>query len=135
MANTKSKRPTKTRPKPTPKLDSKRGAHVALTRRLAKRPLETAVPPWSFLVRRRHTWRMQLYVKGRNLTARQLVGSIKANQFDEQKAAANYHLPIEAIREALAYVAQNWEFLEIEAEIERLMGKREGARRVAQRVS
>ena len=54
---------------------------------------ETAVEPWRFLVRRLHPWRKQLYVKGRNLTARQLVGSIQANQMNDEQAAANYRLP------------------------------------------
>ena len=85
---------------------------------------EAAVEPWRFLVRRQHPWRKQLYLKGRNLTARQLVGSIKANQLDDEKAAANHHFPIEAIREALAYVEKYGELLETEAEIERLMHKR-----------
>ena len=85
---------------------------------------ETAVEPWRFLVRRQHPWRKQLYLKGRNLTARQLVGSIQANQLDDENAAANYHLPIEAIREALAYVEKTRKLLETEAEIERLMHKR-----------
>jgi hypothetical protein len=95
---------------------------------------ETAVTPWRFLVRRNHPWRKQLYLLGRNLTARQLVGSMKANQFDEKKAASNYHLPVEAIREALAYVEKNRELLETEAEIERLMHKREGVARAHQPV-
>ncbi len=68
------------------------------------------------------------------MTARQLVGSIKANQLDEEKAAQNHHLPIEAVREALAYVEQNRELLETESEIERLMGKRGGYFRAAQAV-
>ena len=80
---------------------------------------EAPFDPWKYLVRRAHPWRKQLYVQGRNLTVRQLVGGIKANQFDEEKAAANYELPVEAIREALAYVEQNKELLETEAEIER----------------
>src|SRR5258708_1666888 len=67
---------------------------------------ETAVDSWRFLVRRQHPWRKQLYVKGRNLTARQLVGAIKSNQFNEETAAANFHLSIDAIREALSYVEQ-----------------------------
>ncbi len=87
---------------------------------------ETTVEPWQYLIRRRHPWRKQLYVKGRNMTARQLVGSMKANQMDEAAAAADYHLPVEAIREALAYVERNRELLEAEAEIERLMLKRGG---------
>jgi hypothetical protein len=96
---------------------------------------ETAVEPWSYLVRRKHAWRKQLYVLGRNLTARQLVGSILANELDDAKAAANYHLPIDAIREARAYVEKHRELLETEAEIERLMHKREGVARAAQSVS
>jgi hypothetical protein len=73
---------------------------------------EAAVEPWRHLVRRRHPWRKQLYVKGRNLTARQLVGAMKANHFDEEKAAADYHLPVEAVREAMAYVEENKNLLE-----------------------
>jgi uncharacterized protein (DUF433 family) len=96
---------------------------------------ELPVRPWRFLVKRQHPWRKQLYIKGRNLTARQLVGSIKANGFDEKKAAENHHLPVAAIREALEYVEKNLEFLAAESEIERLMQKREGDSRVAQPVS
>ena len=96
---------------------------------------EKAVEPWQFLVRRTHPWRKQLYLKGRNLTARQLVGSIQANHLDEANAAENYHLPIEAIREALAYVKNHVQLLEAESEIERLMHQREGGARVPQPVS
>jgi hypothetical protein len=87
---------------------------------------ELAVEPWKHLVRRPHPWRKQLYLRGRNMTARQLVGGIQANNLDEEKASANYKAPVEAIREALAYVEQNKTLLEAEAEIERLMLKREG---------
>src|SRR6266478_2472586 len=73
---------------------------------------EAAVEPWQHLVRRQHPWRTQLYVKGRNMTARQLVGSMKANQLDEEAAAADFRLPVEAVREALAYVESNRELLE-----------------------
>src|SRR5712692_3325111 len=68
---------------------------------------EAPVEPWQYLVRRQHPWRKQLYIKGRNMTARQLVGSMKANEQGEEKAAADYRLPIEAVREALAYVEMN----------------------------
>ena len=96
---------------------------------------EVAVEPWQYLVRRQHPWRKQLYVKGRNMTARQLVGSMKANQLDEAAAAADNRLPVEAVREALVYVERNRELLETEAEIERLMLKRRRAARGPQRVS
>ncbi len=92
---------------------------------------ETAVEPWQHLVRRQQPWRQQLYVKGRNLTARQLVGAMKVNQLDEA-AAADYRLPVEAVREAVAYVEQNRELLETEAEIERLMHQREANARGSQ---
>jgi hypothetical protein len=90
---------------------------------------EVAVEPWRYLVRRQHAWRTQLYLKGRNLTARQLVGSMKANQLDVEAAAADFRLPVEAVRESLAYVERNTELLETEAEIERLMLKRGGVAR------
>ncbi len=96
---------------------------------------EEEIEPWQFLVRRQHSWRKQLYVKGRNLTARQLVGAMNANQMNKEQAAANYHLPIEAVREALAYVVENSDLLRVEAEIERLMHQREGKARVTQSVS
>ena len=81
-----------------------------LEERIDRREMrEAAVEPWQYLVRRQHPWRKQLYVKGRNMTARQLVGSMKANQLDEAAAAADYHLPVEAVREALAYVERNRE--------------------------
>lgn len=96
---------------------------------------EASVEPWQWLVRRQHPWRKQLYVKGRNMTARQLVGSMKANQLDEAAAAADYRLPVEADREALGYVQGNRELLETEAEIERLMLKRGGIARGPQSVS
>jgi uncharacterized protein (DUF433 family) len=96
---------------------------------------EIAVQPWQYLVRRPHPWRQQLYVKGRNLTARQLVGAMKANQLDEKATAADYRLPVEAVREAVAYVEENRDLLETEAEIERLMLKRGGIARGPQAVS
>ena len=57
------------------------------------------------------------------------------NQLNEEKAAANYELPLEAIREALDYVEANKELLETEAEIERLMLKRGGVALGPQTVS
>lgn len=99
------------------------------------RPRETPVQGWQYLVRRHHPWRQQLYVKGRNMTARQLIGSMKANEFDEEKTATDFGLPVEAVREALAYVEQNTELLQTEAEIERLMHKRGGVARGPQPVS
>jgi uncharacterized protein (DUF433 family) len=95
---------------------------------------ESGVAPWKYLVQRAHPWRKQLYLRGRNLTARQLVGAIRANELDEQTAAANYQLSVEAVREAMAYVESHQALLEAESEIERLMLKREGTSRGPQAV-
>ena len=118
------------------RLDSIESRLRRLEERIDRREMrEAAVEPWQYLVRRQHPWRKQLYVKGRNLTARQLVGSMKANQLDEEAAAADHRVPVEAVREALAYVESNRELLETEAEIERLMLKRGGVARGPQPVS
>jgi uncharacterized protein (DUF433 family) len=80
---------------------------------------EYPVPGWRHLVYRPHPRRHQLSVRGRNLTVRQLVGSIKANTLNPQEAAENYDLPVEAIEEALRYAEENRELLELEARQER----------------
>lgn len=91
-------------------------------------PVERAAPPWSYLVSRRHPWRQQLYVKGRNMTVRQLVGTVQANELSPEEAVSDLDLPVEAIREALEYAEQNEELLRLETEIEALLLKRGKAR-------
>lgn len=118
------------------RLDTIEGRLRRLEERIDRREMrEAAVKPWQYLVRRQHPWRKQLYLQGRNMTARQLVGSMKANELDEAAAAADYRLPVEAVREALVYVEKNRDLLETEAEIERLMLKRGGIARGPQPVS
>ena len=89
-------------------------------------PRETPAPPWKYLVVRQHPWRKQLYIKGRNMTVRQLVGDVKANRRTEDEAAANWHLPVEAVREALAYFEANPEVIELDAAQERYLVKQMG---------
>ena len=91
-------------------------------------PRETSVEPWKHLVARRHPWRKQLYIKGRNMTVRQLVGGVKANKFTEEQAAANYHLPVEAIREALAYFEANPEVIALDHATEMYLLSLEGGK-------
>ena len=95
---------------------------------------EIPAEPWKHLVSRRHPWRKQLYIKGRNMTVRQLIGGVKANQFTEEQAAANYHLPVEAIREALAYFEANPEVIDLDAAHERYLRKQRGEGRGPQPV-
>jgi uncharacterized protein (DUF433 family) len=96
--------------------------------------VETPVESWNHLVRRNHPWRRQLYIKGRNMTVRQLLSSLPASGFDEAEAAENLELPVEAIREALTYAEQNAALLDFETAYEHLRlaerGKRLGPQSV-----
>jgi uncharacterized protein (DUF433 family) len=97
-------------------------------------PLETPVEPWKHLVAHKHPWRKQLYLKGRNMTVRQLVWSVKVNKLTEEQAAVNYDLPVEAIREAFAYAEANRELLDLEGSYERYLLSQGGKRRGPQSV-
>lgn len=79
--------------------------------------LEQAHParPWKHLERRPHRWRRQLYMKGRNMTARQLAGRVLANEWTPEAGARDYNLPVEAVQEALEYTRQEQALLEYEA--------------------
>jgi uncharacterized protein (DUF433 family) len=92
-----------------------------LQERAPPEPVEAPAPSWTHLVARRHPWWRQLYVKGRHLTVRQLVGTVRANRRSPEEAAQDHDLPVEAITEALAYAELNEELLRAEAEIERLL--------------
>ncbi len=91
-------------------------------------PAETPVEPWRHLVARRHPWRKQLYLKGRNMTVRQLLSTIVPNGFSEEQAAADLDLPVEAIREALTYAQENAALLDYETAYERLRLEQRGKR-------
>jgi uncharacterized protein (DUF433 family) len=94
-------------------------------------PRETPAPPWKYLVVRKHPWRKQLYIKGRNMTVRQLVGTVKASRFTEEQAAQDLHLPVEAIREALAYFEANPEVIALDHATEMYLLSLEGVVRTA----
>lgn len=72
-----------------------------------------------YLVERPHAWRRQLGIKGRNMTAAQLVASMNANRLDAVQAAADFDLPLEAIHEAVRYCQEQAELLALEANEER----------------
>jgi hypothetical protein len=104
-------------------------AEVNMIELTLETPRETPVEPWQHLVARRHPWRKQLFLKGRNMTVRQLVGTVKANRFSDEEAAADLHLPVEAIREAFAYFEANPEVIELDAAHERSLRKLHGVGR------
>jgi hypothetical protein len=91
---------------------------------------EVPVEPWKHLVWRKHPWRKQLSLKGRKITARQFVGAARAHEWDEQEAAKQFDLPVEAAREAFAYAADNAELLEAEVLYERMLVERKGEKDV-----
>lgn len=74
---------------------------------------------WHYLVERPHPWRRQLYIKGRNMTAAQLVSSMQANGLSAIQAAEDVDLPLAAVDEALRYCQENTGLLSLEAAEER----------------
>jgi hypothetical protein len=52
----------------------------------AEAPRELPVPGWKHLVKRKHPWRRQLFLAGRNLTVRQLVNTVEVNNWSEEAA-------------------------------------------------
>lgn len=74
---------------------------------------------WHYLVARPHPWRSQLCLKGRNMTVGQLVSTVVANRLSPEEASVDLDLPIEAIREALAYYEEHKALIQLEAAEER----------------
>ncbi len=80
---------------------------------------EPEPPRWQYLIARPHRWRRQLSIKGRNMTVGQLVSTVRANKLTPEAASKDLELPVEAIREALAYYEENRELIQSEATEER----------------
>ena len=72
---------------------------------------------------KKHT--RQLGIKGRNMIVWNLVGEILMNERTPEEVARDYHLPLEAVNEALEYYYANKEWIDAEVE--------EGARRLGLR--
>ena len=79
----------------------------------------TSKTKWQFLEPRPSSWRKQLYLKGRKLTAFTVWSDMIANEDTIHETADNWDLPIEAIKEAIEYCETNRELLKSEAEEER----------------
>jgi hypothetical protein len=75
---------------------------------------------WLYLVERSHSWKKQLFIKGRKLTAAQVWLEMQTNRMSPSDAAENWDLPLEAINEIVSYCQQNQALLHAEAEEERL---------------
>jgi uncharacterized protein (DUF433 family) len=95
--------------------------------RLAGLLEQTHAPlPWKYLERRPDKWHRQLYVKGRNMTARQLAGGVLVNKKTPEEGARDYDLPVEAVREALAYIEKDKDLIAYEALYEKHLLEKAG---------
>lgn len=75
--------------------------------------------PWKFLVERPHSWKRQLFVKGRRLPAANVWTSMLVEKMSIQETAEDWDLPIEAVEEIVSYCEANKQLLEMEAAEER----------------
>jgi uncharacterized protein (DUF433 family) len=71
---------------------------------------------YTFLVQAPHRWRKQLSLKGRRMTAGQLVFAMEANGLTVDEAAADFDLDPLAVAEAVDYVARHRSLVEAEAD-------------------
>ena len=85
-------------------------------------------PSWTYLVERPHSWKKQLFVKGRKLTAAQVWLDMQANQMTEAEATQNWELPVEAIAEIAEYCRRSAGLLQMEADEEKLLLLSQGVR-------
>ena len=76
-------------------------------------------PAWIYLAPRPHSWKRQLYVKGRRLTAANVWYDMLANEMTPEEAAENWDLPLQAIEEIVRYCEANRDLIAMEADEER----------------
>ena len=74
---------------------------------------------YQYLVARPETGRRQLHLVGRTMTVGQLVYTMRANGLEAEAAAKDLELPLEQVREALAYYETHRELIESEGEEDR----------------
>jgi uncharacterized protein (DUF433 family) len=79
----------------------------------------SAIESWQFLVVRPHSWRRQLYVKGRKLLASIVWQDMLSNNMMPDEAADNWELSLSAIQEIIRYCETHQDLLKLEAEEER----------------
>lgn len=71
--------------------------------------------PWKYLVEIPHSWKKQLYVKGRKLPAASVWNGMSVNKLSREEAADNWELPLDAIDEIVEYCEANRGLLQMEA--------------------
>ena len=95
------------------------GAHMAAKTEPETRLHDDAQEKYRFLEWRPHSWRKQPYLKGRRMTVANVVYGMRANKLTPEKAAEDFDLPLEQIREALLYYQRHPEVVQQDQEEER----------------
>jgi hypothetical protein len=90
-----------------------------LTQLLIPELQSASLEGWKYLVARPHTWRRQLYVKGRKLRASTVWSDLLVNQMTPEDAADDWNLPLEAVEEIIRYCESNQALLAMESDEER----------------
>ena len=86
--------------------------------------LEGLGQEWTWLVRRDHPWRRQLWVKGRNITAGDLVRTASIEGWPPEEVAHQFDLPLEAVIEAFRYAESARELISAEEAENRIVAQR-----------
>jgi len=87
--------------------------------RLLLPDLEATAASWKYLIPRPHSWKRQLHIKGRRMTAANVWYDLLANEQTLQEAAQNWDLPVEAIEEIVRYCESDRELIAMEADEEK----------------
>lgn len=74
---------------------------------------------WKFLWSYPHTWRKQLYMKGRKLPAAVVWSDMLVNEMTPEESAEDWDLPLEAVLEAIEYCQTYKALIAAESERER----------------
>jgi len=74
---------------------------------------------WQYLEKRPHSWRQQLYIKGRKLTAFTVWSDMIVNEMTPEEVADSKELPLAAVLEAIEYCETHEKLLQEEADAER----------------
>lgn len=67
-----------------------------------------------YLVPRPHAWKKQFFIKGRNMSAAQLIRHLHREGWMPERAAQEFSLPLEAVLEAIHYFNHHQKLIEME---------------------
>ena len=87
--------------------------------RLLLPDIEASSATWKYLVPRPHSWKRQLFIKGRRMTAANVWYDMLANARSIEETAENWDLPVEAVEEIVRYCETDRELIGMEADEEK----------------